>query len=94
LLLGIATRQVDLAGVEPELRAQIDKVCRVGISGTHFDGHKRGGWLGGTAAAEGIPNWHAPGSSYPEDDETDMENVAKRLGTNILSRSVVAKEAY
>jgi hopanoid biosynthesis associated protein HpnK len=40
LLQGILTRRVDLAEVEIELRAQIDKVCRAGISPTHLDGHK------------------------------------------------------
>jgi chitin disaccharide deacetylase len=40
LLRGILTRQVDLADVEIELRAQVAKVCRAGISPTHLDGHK------------------------------------------------------
>lgn len=40
LLRGIVTRQVDLADVETELRAQITKIFRAGISPTHLDGHK------------------------------------------------------
>jgi len=40
LLRGIMTRQVDLADVETELRAQINKIFRAGISPTHLDGHK------------------------------------------------------
>jgi len=40
LLRGILTRQVDLADVETELRAQIRKIFRAGISPTHLDGHK------------------------------------------------------
>lgn len=40
LLQGILTRRVNLAEVEIELRAQIDKVRRAGISPTHLDGHK------------------------------------------------------
>jgi predicted glycoside hydrolase/deacetylase ChbG (UPF0249 family) len=37
---GIVTRQVSLADVETELRAQIAKIHRAGIVPTHFDGHK------------------------------------------------------
>jgi chitin disaccharide deacetylase len=40
LAQGIMTRQVNLAHVETELRAQINKICRAGISPTHLDGHK------------------------------------------------------
>jgi predicted glycoside hydrolase/deacetylase ChbG (UPF0249 family) len=40
LLLGIMIRQINMAEVEMELRAQVEKVCRAGISPTHFDGHK------------------------------------------------------
>jgi len=40
LLLGILTRRVDLAEIEIELRAQVEKVCQAGILPTHFDGHK------------------------------------------------------
>ena len=36
----IAMRQVSLADVETELRAQIAKIHRAGILPTHFDGHK------------------------------------------------------
>ena len=37
---GIVTQQVNLFDVETELRAQITKVLRSGISPTHLDGHK------------------------------------------------------
>ena len=37
---GIATRQVSLADVETELRAQIATIHRAGILPTHLDGHK------------------------------------------------------
>jgi predicted glycoside hydrolase/deacetylase ChbG (UPF0249 family) len=37
---GIATRRVNLADVETELRAQIAKIHGAGILPTHFDGHK------------------------------------------------------
>jgi chitin disaccharide deacetylase len=40
LLRCIVTRQVDLADVETELRAQIRKIFRAGIAPTHLDGHK------------------------------------------------------
>jgi predicted glycoside hydrolase/deacetylase ChbG (UPF0249 family) len=36
----IATRRVNLTDVETELRAQIAKIHRAGITPTHFDGHK------------------------------------------------------
>jgi chitin disaccharide deacetylase len=37
---GIVTRRVSLADIDTELRAQITKVRRAGISPTHLDGHK------------------------------------------------------
>ena len=37
---GIATRQVSVADIESELRAQIAKIRRAGILPTHLDGHK------------------------------------------------------
>ena len=40
LLQALVRRQVSLADVETELRAQINKVFRAGISPTHLDGHK------------------------------------------------------
>jgi len=40
LLRAIATRQLNLADVETELRGQIAKVVRAGVSPTHLDGHK------------------------------------------------------
>ncbi len=40
LLQALVTRQINLADVETELRAQIAKIHRAGILPTHFDGHK------------------------------------------------------
>ena len=37
---GVVTRQVSLDDIHTELRAQIAKVRRAGISPTHLDGHK------------------------------------------------------
>lgn len=49
LLRRIVTRQIDLADVETELRAQIRKIFRAGISPTHLDGHKHVHVLPGVA---------------------------------------------
>src|SRR4029077_20467390 len=40
LWAGIASGRVSLAEIEFELRAQIRKVIRAGITPTHLDGHK------------------------------------------------------
>ena len=40
LLKALVVQQINLADVETELRAQIHKIFRAGISPTHLDGHK------------------------------------------------------
>jgi hopanoid biosynthesis associated protein HpnK len=40
LAMGILLGRISLSDVERELRAQVEKVLRAGISPTHFDGHK------------------------------------------------------
>src|SRR5262245_58685857 len=50
LWAGILKREVSLSDVERELRGQVEKVIRTGISPTHLDGHKHVHVLPGIAA--------------------------------------------
>lgn len=68
----ILKRQVSLAEIEAELRAQTAKICRAGISPTHLDGHKHVHVLPGItgivirlAQEFGIPSVRCPVEEHP-----------------------------
>jgi predicted glycoside hydrolase/deacetylase ChbG (UPF0249 family) len=73
LMWALGARQISLAEIEIELRAQIGKVCRAGIRPTHLDGHKHVHVLPGVseivirlAKEFGIPSIRCPKEIAPD----------------------------
>lgn len=88
---GIFTGKVRLSDVERELRAQIQKVLRVGILPTHLDGHKHVHVLPGIseivirlAQQFGIRGIRCPAEEAP--------NLVRLLGSNQSTQTPVIKQ--
>lgn len=92
LLLGIATRQVNIADVETEFRQQITKVIEAGIMPTHLDGHQHVHVLPGIAdlVIRLAREFKIPSIRCPQEDPP--RRSALRRGTN--SRVAVVKQYF